>query len=39
MIWERMIWNRKYDIIIVVSLIVCREDDNKDNYKDFIFYL
>lgn len=39
MIWERMIWNCKYDIIIVVSLIVYREDDNKDNYKDFILYL
>lgn len=39
MIWERMTRNRKYGTITVVSLTVCREDDNKDNYKDLTPYL
>lgn len=39
MIWERMTRNRKYGTITEVSLTVCREDDNKDNYKDLTLYL
>lgn len=39
MIWERMTRNRKYGIVTIISLTVCREDDSKDNLKDLTLLL
>lgn len=39
MIWERMTRNRKYGIVTIISLTVCREDDSKDNHKDLTLLL